>query len=242
MLRRFLLVFLLAPAAAHSAGGDIRLDRAYIDSGDVLSIQRGAKVFVNYCLNCHSATAMRYNRLTELGLTEKQIKDNLIFTGEKVGDPMQIAASRKSQQEWFGVAPPDLSVIARSRGVGWLYTYMRTFYRDPARGTGWNNLVFPNVAMPHVLWQLQGTQILKTEIEDQDGHKVEHRKLVLESPGALSPLEYDKLARDLVNYLSYMGEPAKTRRVQIGIVVLFFLSLLLVLCWLLKKEYWNDLH
>jgi ubiquinol-cytochrome c reductase cytochrome c1 subunit len=242
MLRRFLLALLLAPAAAFSAGGEIRLDHAGIDSGDVLSIQRGARAFVNYCLNCHSATAMRYNRLTELGLTEKQIQDNLLFTGGKVGDPMLITASKKNQEEWFGVAPPDLSVIARSRGVDWLYTYMRTFYRDPARATGWNNLAFPNVAMPHVLWQLQGTQILKTEVEDHDGHKVEHGKLVLESPGTLSPLEYDKLSRDLVNYLSYMGEPVKTRRVQIGIVVLFFLSLLLALCWLLKKEYWKDLH
>jgi len=242
MLRRLPLALLFAPAVALSAGGDIRLDRAGLDHGDVVSIQRGAKVFVNYCLNCHSATAMRYIRLTELGLTEKQIRENLLFTGEKVGDPMHIAASKKNQQEWFGVAPPDLSVIARSRGADWLYTYMRTFYRDPARVTGWNNLAFPNVAMPHVLWQLQGTQILKSEIEDHDGHKTEHWKLVLESPGTLSPLEYDKLARDLVNYLSYMGEPAKTRRVQIGIVVVLFLSLLLVLCWLLKREYWRDLH
>ena len=185
---------------------------------------------------------MRYNRLMDLGLTEQQIKDNLLFTGEKVGDPMHIAASKKDQREWFGVAPPDLSVIARSRGVDWLYTYMRSFYRDPAGVTGWNNLAFPNVAMPHVLWQLQGTQVLKSEIEDRGGHEVEHRKLVLQSPGILSPLEYDKLARDLVNYLSYMGEPAKARRVQIGIVVLFFLSLLLVLSWLLKTEYWKDVH
>ncbi|MEK6212398.1 MAG: cytochrome c1 [Pseudomonadota bacterium] len=242
MVRRFIVALLFAPAAVHAAGGDIRLDRANIDSGDVLSIQRGAKVFVNYCLNCHSATAMRYNRLMDLGLTEQQIKDNLLFTGGKVGDPMHIAAGRKDQQEWFGVAPPDLSVIARSRDVDWLYTYMRSFYRDPARVSGWNNLAFPNVGMPHVLWQLQGTQVLKSEIEDRGGDKVEHKKLVLESPGTLTPTEYDKLARDLVNYLSYMGEPVKTRRVQIGIAVLFFLSLLLVLSWLLKTEYWKDVH
>jgi ubiquinol-cytochrome c reductase cytochrome c1 subunit len=242
MVRRFIVALLFAPAAVHAAGGDIELDRANIDSGDVLSIQHGAKVFVNYCLNCHSATAMRYNRLMDLGLTEQQIRDNLLFTGEKVGDPMHIAASRKDQREWFGVAPPDLSVIARARSVDWLYTYMRSFYRDPARVSGWNNLAFPDVAMPHVLWQLQGTQVLKFEIEDRGGHKVEHKKLVLESPGTLAPPEYDELARDLVNYLSYMGEPVKTRRVQIGIVVLFFLSLLLVLSWLLKTEYWKDVH
>lgn len=241
-MRRFIVTLLLAPAAVQAAGGDIRLDRANVDSADVLSIQRGAQVFVNYCLNCHSATAMRYNRLMDLGLNEQQIKDNLLFAGEKVGDPMSIAAGRKDQREWFGVEPPDLSVIARSRGVNWLYTYMRSFYRDPARVTGWNNLAFANVGMPHVLWQLQGTQVLKSEIEEHGGHKAEHKKLVLESPGALSPLEYDKLVRDLVNYLSFMGEPAKTRRVQIGIVVLFFLSLLLVLSWLLKTEYWKDVH
>ena len=237
-----MVAFLLAPAAVQAAGGDIQLDRANIDSADVTSIQRGAQVFVNYCLNCHSATAMRYNRLMDLGLTEQQIKDNLLFTGEKAGDPMSIAASRKDQREWFGVEPPDLSVIARSRGVNWLYTYMRSFYRDPARVTGWNNLAFANVGMPHVLWQLQGTQVLKSEIEEHGGNKVEHKKLVLEFPGTLPPREYDQLVRDLVNYLSYMGEPAKTRRVQIGIVVLFFLSLLLVLSWLLKKEYWKDVH
>jgi len=242
MLRRFILALLFVPAAANAAGGDVRLDRANIDSGDALSIQRGAKVFVNYCLNCHAAAAMRYHRLMDLGLTEQQIKDNLLFTGGKVGDSMIIAAAKKDQQEWFGVAPPDLSVIARSRGADWLYTYMRSFYRDAAGVTGWNNLAFPNVAMPHVLWQLQGTQVLKSEIEEHGGHKVEHKKLELESPGALSPLEYDKLTRDLVNYLSYMGEPAKARRVQIGIAVLFFLSLLLVLSWLLKTEYWKDLH
>jgi len=241
-VRIFIVALLLAPAAAHAAGGDIQLDRANIDSADVMSIQRGAQVFVNYCLNCHSATAMRYNRLVDLGLTEQQIKDNLLFTGGKVGDPMSIAASGKDQREWFGVAPPDLSVIARSRGVNWLYTYMRSFYRDPARVTGWNNLAFANVGMPHVLWQLQGTQVLRSQIEEQGGHKVEHKKLVLEFPGTLSPQEYDQLVRDLVNYLSYMGEPAKTRRVQIGIVVLFFLSFLLVLSWLLKTEYWKDVH
>ena len=241
-MRRFIVALLLAPPAVHAASGDIQLDRANVDSADVVSIQRGAQVFVNYCLNCHSATAMRYNRLIDLGLTERQIKDNLLFTGEKVGDPMYIAASRKDQREWFGVEPPDLSVIARSRGVDWLYTYMRSFYRDPARVTGWNNLAFANVGMPHVLWQLQGTQVLKSEVEEHGGYKVEHKKLVLESPGTLSRLEYDQLARDLVNYLSYMGEPAKTRRVQIGIIVLFFLSLLLVLSWLLKTEYWKDVH
>jgi len=241
-VRNLFFAALFAPLAVFASGDELQLDRAHIDPHDPISIQRGARVFVNYCLNCHSANAMRYNRLAELGLTEQQIKDNLLFTAEKVGDPMTISASRKDQRAWFGVEPPDLSVIARSRGVDWLYTYLRSFYRDEKRPTGWNNLAFPNVGMPHALWQLQGSQALKTESEEHEGRKVEHKKLVLEHPGSLSALEYDKLTRDLVNFLSFMGEPEKTKRSQIGIVVLFFLLLLLVPAWLLKREYWKDVH
>jgi ubiquinol-cytochrome c reductase cytochrome c1 subunit len=241
-VRKLFIAVLFTPLAALASGDELQLDSANIDPHDAISIQRGARTFVNYCLNCHSASAMRYNRLTDLGLTEQQIKENLLFTDNKVGDPMTISASRKDQLQWFGVAPPDLSVIARSRGTDWLYTYLRTFYRDEQRPTGWNNLAFPNVGMPHALWQLQGSQVLKTESEEHDGHKVEHKKLVLEKPGSLSPLEYDNLTRDLVNFLSYMGEPEKTKRSQIGVVVLFFLLLLLVPAWLLKREYWKDVH
>jgi len=241
-MKRLLALLLLAPALAWSAGAKTALERAPINIHDRLSLQRGAQVFVNHCLNCHSASAMRYLRLTELGLTEAQIRSNLLFTTDKVGEAMVAPMEPAVAKAAFGVVPPDLSLVGRSRGADWLYTYMRSFYRDQASGTGWNNLAFPNAAMPHVLWELQGTQVLKSETEEHDGHRVEHKKLVLESPGALSPLEYDKLTRDLVNYLSYMGEPAKARRVQIGIAVLFFLSLLLVLSWLLKTEYWKDLH
>jgi ubiquinol-cytochrome c reductase cytochrome c1 subunit len=241
-VRKLFIAVLFAPLAALASGDELQLDSANIDPHDAISIQRGARTFVNYCLNCHSASAMRYNRLTDLGLTEQQIKENLLFTDNKVGDPMTISASRKDQLQWFGVPPPDLSVIARSRGTDWLYTYLRTFYRDEQRPTGWNNLAFPNVGMPHALWQLQGSQVLKTESEEHDGRKVEHKKLVLEKPGSLSPLEYDNLTRDLVNFLSYMGEPEKTKRSQIGVVVLFFLLLLLVPAWLLKREYWKDVH
>lgn len=241
-MRNLFFAVWFAPLAAFASGDELKLDSANIDPHDAISIQRGARVFVNYCLNCHAATAMRYNRLTDLGLTEQQIKENLLFTGDKVGDPMTISAGRKDQRQWFGVEPPDLSVIARSRGTDWLYTYLRTFYRDKNLPSGWNNLAFPNVGMPHVLWQLQGIQVLKTESEEHEGHMIEHKKLVLEKPGGLSALEYDKLARDLVNFLSYMGEPEKTKRSQIGIVVLFFLLLLLVPAWLLKREYWKDVH
>ncbi|MEO8008669.1 MAG: cytochrome c1 [Betaproteobacteria bacterium] len=241
-MRNLLFAVWFAPLAAFASGDELKLDSADIDPHDAISIQRGARVFVNYCLNCHAANAMRYNRLTDLGLTEQQIKDNLLLTGDKVGNPMTISASRKDQRHWFGVEPPDLSVIARSRGTDWLYTYLRTFYRDKNPPSGWNNLAFPNVGMPHVLWQLQGIQVLKTDSEEHEGHMIEHKKLVLEKPGSLSALEYDKLVRDLVNFLSYMGEPEKTKRSQIGIVVLFFLLLLLVPAWLLKREYWKDVH
>ncbi len=241
-MRNLLFAVWFAPLAVFASGDELKLDSADIDPHDAISIQRGARVFVNYCLNCHAANSMRYNRLTDLGLTEQQIKENLLFTGDKVGDPMTISASRKDQGQWFGVEPPDLSVIARSRGTDWLYTYLRTFYRDKNLPSGWNNLAFPNVGMPHVLWQLQGIQVLKTESEEHEGHMIEHKKLVLEKPGSLSALEYDKHVRDLVNFLSYMGEPEKTKRSQIGIVVLFFLLLLLVPAWLLKREYWKDVH
>ena len=240
-MNKLILGVLLAPLAA-LASTELQLENANIDPHDAISIQRGARTFVNYCLNCHSANSMRYNRLIDLGLTEQQIKDNLLFTSDKVGDPMGISANRKDQKRWFGVEPPDLSVIARSRGADWLYTYLRTFYRDEKRPSGWNNLAYPNVGMPHALWQLQGSQVMKTESQEHEGHKAEHRTLVLEKPGSLSAPEYDRLTRDLVNFLAYMAEPEKTKRSQIGIVVLLFLLLLLVPAWLLKKEYWKDVH
>jgi ubiquinol-cytochrome c reductase cytochrome c1 subunit len=241
-VNKVFVALVLSLLATSVAGDEIRLDRANIDVNDAISIQRGARTFINYCLNCHSASAMRYNRMVDLGLTEEQIKNYLLFTADKVGDPMTISANRKEQKQWFGVEPPDLSVIARSRGTDWLYTYLRTFYRDDKRPTGWNNIVFPNVGMPHALWQLQGIQVVSSEVEEHDGQKVEHRKLVLQKPGSLSSIQYDSLTRDLVNFLSYMAEPEKTKRTQIGIVVLLFLLLLLVPAWLLKKEYWKDVH
>lgn len=242
MVRSILIALLVVPLAAFAAGPAIKLDRANIDTRDAISIQRGAQVFVNYCLNCHSAEYMRYNRLTDLGLTEQQIRDNLMFAGDRVGDTMRIAMRPDDSRQWFGVAPPDLSVIARSRGADWLYTYMRTFYRDSAGTTGWNNLAFPNAGMPHVLWELQGIQRLEKTVEERAGHKIENRRLVMEKPGKLTPAEYDRLVRDLVNYLVYMGEPVRAQRVQLGIAVLFFLGILLVLTWLLKREYWRDVH
>jgi ubiquinol-cytochrome c reductase cytochrome c1 subunit len=245
---RLLLAFLFVPLAAAAAELAVPLDRAPIDTRDRASLQRGAKVFVNYCLNCHSANYMRYNRLQDLGLTEQQIRDNLIFTDAKVGDLMKVAMDPKDAKEWFGVLPPDLTVIARSRsshagsGADWLYTYLRGFYRDATRPSGWNNIVYPNVGMPHALWELQGEQVLKDFQVKAAGYMRTEQRPVLDKPGALTPVEYDRLVADLVNYLVYMAEPAAALRKTIGMYVLVFLALLWGLAYALKNEFWKDVH
>ncbi|MCW5605392.1 MAG: cytochrome c1, partial [Burkholderiales bacterium] len=209
-VKKFLVALLFAPVAALAAGVDVKLDRAPIDSRDLASLQRGAHAFVNYCLNCHSANYMRYNRLQDLGLTEAQIRDNLIFTDAKVGDLMEIAMDLGDAKEWFGAPPPDLTVVARSRaspagsGADWLYTYLRGFYRDATRPTGWNNVVYPNVGMPHALWQLQGEQVLKEVQVQAVGYMKTETRPALEKPGTMTPVEYDRLVADLVNYMAYM--------------------------------------
>jgi ubiquinol-cytochrome c reductase cytochrome c1 subunit len=228
-MKKIFLLVLLAPVLAWAAEGGYPLDRSPNDPNDLVSLQSGARLFVNYCLGCHSAQYMRYNRLTEIGLTEQQIRDNLLFTGEKVGDMMKVPMGAQAKQ-WFGVAPPDLSVVSRSRGADWLYTYLRTFYRDPNTPTGWNNAVFENVGMPHALWTLQGERGF-------DPHKNQFTEI---SKGSLSPVEYDMAVRDLVNFLVYVGEPAATKRKSIGIVVLFVLGILFIFAYLLKKEFWKD--
>ncbi|MDE2366169.1 MAG: cytochrome c1 [Betaproteobacteria bacterium] len=238
-----LFVLCLVPLAAFASGSEVKLDRAPIHLDDKLSLQRGAQTFVNYCLSCHSAEYMRYNRLKDLGLTESEISDNLIFTGQKVGELMTVAMKKKEAKQWFGVAPPDLSVIARSRGPDWLYTYLRKFYRDDSTPTGWNNLVFDKAAMPHVLYQLQGEQALVTKtVDDGHGGKHEVSELKLDKPGTLSKNEYDAYVADLVNYLVYLGEPAATKRVHIGMLVMLFLFGMLALAYVLKQEYWKDIH
>jgi ubiquinol-cytochrome c reductase cytochrome c1 subunit len=241
--RKALLLWALTlPALSLAATDHVRLDPAPIDIQDVVSIQRGAKVFVNYCLTCHSAKAMRYSQLTQLGLTEEQIRENLMFTTDKIGEPMTVALRAADAKEWFGVVPPDLSVIARSRSSDWLYTFLRSYYRDDGTATGWNNVVFENVAMPHVLWRLQGQQVLKSA-EQQDAHGAGPVKtLASATPGTLSEREYNRLVADLVNYLVYMSEPNRAKRVQIGYAVLLALGVLFVLFYLLKREYWKDVH
>jgi len=245
-MKKILAALLLAPALgwASSGGGGVVIEKAPIDLHDKASLQRGVQVFVNHCLNCHSASVMRYSRLTDLGLTEAQIRDNLLFTGEKVGEPMVAAMSPAVAKAAFGIVPPDLSLVGRSRGADWLYTYMRSFYRDPASKTGWNNAVFPNVAMPHVLWEYQGSQVMNVteRMDEHTGDMKVTRKLVIDRPGSLKPIEYDRQVADLVNYLSYMAEPAQTDRKQWGVLVLFFLAGFFVLALLLKNEYWKDVR
>lgn len=236
-MKKLLIVFLCVPLLAFAAGEVLHLDKAPDRSRDLPALQNGAKVFINYCLNCHSASYMRYNRLQDIGLTEQQIKDNLLFTADKVGDLMTIAMRRAEAKQWFGTAPPDLTVIARARasefgsGPDWLYTYLRGFYRDDARPTGWNNTVFANVGMPHVLWELQGEQVMGA------GHK-----LTLARPGLMKPEEYDAMVADLVGFLAYMGEPVANFRKQLGVIVLIFLAVLFVFSYALKREYWKDIH
>jgi len=233
----FLLV--MVPLLGMAAGG-AHLDDADIDMGDQASLQRGAKYFVNYCLSCHSAKYQRYNRTArDLGLTEDEVKENLMFISDKIGDTMNIAMDAQDANTWFGVSPPDLSVIARARGVDWLYTYLRSFYIDEARPFGVNNLVFPDVGMPHVMWKLQGTQ--KAVFGNHDGQKV-FEKFEQVTPGSMSPAEFDVAMLDLTAFLSYVGEPIQMERKRLGTWVLLFIAVFFVLAYLLKKEYWKDVH
>ncbi|MSQ87858.1 MAG: cytochrome c1 [Betaproteobacteria bacterium] len=238
-MKKLLLAILFVPALAWASEAAYRLDRAPLDAKDLLSLQAGARTFVNYCLNCHGAQYMRYNRLTDLGLTEAQIRDNLILTGAKVGETMKVALTEKDGKAMFGAAPPDLTVIGRARSADWLYTYLRTFYRDSKSPTGWNNAVYPQVAMPHALWSLQGERALEI-VPAKDGHSPADYKWSRISAGTQNTVQYDTTVRDLVNFLVYMGEPAANERKRIGIVVLFVLGILFIFAYALKKEYWKD--
>ena len=229
-MKKLLLILAFLPLLAIANEAAIGVT-APIDASDYASLQRGARTFINNCLNCHSANYMRYNRLKDIGLTEQQIKGNLLFAGEKVGDTMKVAMNPKDAKKWFGVAPPDLSVEVRARGADWVYAYLRGFYRDSTTTTGWNNTVYDKVAMPHVLYELQGEQILNHET-----HQLE-----LVKPGKLSPEEYNNFVGDLTNFMAYMAEPAKQQRKHLGIWALLFLGVLLVLAKKLKKEYWKDI-
>lgn len=242
------LVVLGLTAGAQAATGGFPWDKAPINTQDMASLQNGAKTFVNYCLNCHSAAFMRFNRLRDIGLTEQQIKDNLLFTTDKVGDTMKSAIDPKQAKDWFGANPPDLTVIARSRsaagqgtGADYLYTYLRTYYPDDTKATGWNNLAFPNVGMPHALWELQGKRVPLFETVTEKGHEVQVFKGWEQvTPGTMSPAEYDQTIADLVNYLQWMAEPAQNQRVRLGLWVLAFLCVTTLITWRLNASFWKN--
>jgi ubiquinol-cytochrome c reductase cytochrome c1 subunit len=247
LLSLLLTVCSFSTVLANSEG--MAWDRAPNKTNDVVSLQNGAKLFVNYCLNCHSAAYMRFNRLKDIGLTEAQIKDNLLFTTDKVGDNMKVAMDPKQAKEWFGGVPPDLTVIARSRaghngtGADYLYTYLRSYYRDETKATGWNNLAYPNVGMPHVLWQLQGERKAVFETAHEHGHEAHVFKGFEQiTPGTMTSVQYDEAIGDLVGYLQWMGEPSQNTRVQVGVWVLLFLLVFTFFAWRLNAAYWRDVH
>lgn len=239
-MKKFLIALLCAPVLAFAAGGNVPLDTWPGSVKDKAALQHGAKLFVNYCLNCHGASFMRYKTLMDLGLTEQQVKDNLMFTSDKIGGLMQVAGRHDDQKLWFGATPPDLTIVARARGeagapgagADWLYTYLRSFYRDDDRPTGWNNTAFENVGMPNPLWQLQGQQVL-----NKDSHKLE-----LAVAGEMSQADFDRAVSDLVSFMVWMGEPQQEYRRMLGWFVLGFLVLLFAVSYALKKEYWKDIH
>ncbi|GMR19678.1 MAG: cytochrome c1 [Gammaproteobacteria bacterium] len=236
------VLLLLAPVVALAGGdGDVKLDKVSIDLSDQASLQRGARMFVNYCLSCHSAAYMRYNRMgRDLGLTDELVKENLLFAADKVGDLMKAVMPAEDAKAAFNTVPPDLTVIARSRGADWFYTYMRSFYRDEAAVSGWNNVIFPAVAMPHVLYAWQGEKRAIYEDDGYGGRKV--AALETAKAGSMSDEEFDSAMRDLTNFMVYMGEPAKLVRYKIGVYVILFLLIFMIPAYAMKKEFWKDIH
>lgn len=237
-----LLVGLVSvPAVAQHDG--FELEAANNNVANTASLQRGAKYFVNYCMGCHSADYVRYNRLAaDLQLSEDQLVQNLMFTGEQPFDTMSNAMRDADAERWFGITPPDLSLIARSRGTDYIYTFLRSFYENPESATGADNLVLPNTAMPHVLWELQGIKRAVFEVDEEHGgvEVFSHFETVRE--GELNEQQYDQVARDIVNFLDYIGEPMQRERQALGIRVIAFLLVFLLIAYLLKKEIWKDVE
>lgn len=237
-----IFILLLSTSSSVIAAGGGALMHMKVDLSNQTSLQRGAKTFVNYCVGCHSAAYMRYNRIgKDLGISDDLLKTNFMFGTDKVGDTMTIAMQLEDAEQFFGgSAPPDLSVIARSRGADWLYSYFKTFYVDESRPYGVNNLQFPDVGMPNVFWQLQGKQRLTDTNEGQHGHSLDNLELIKQ--GTQSEEEFDQTIRDLVNFMVYLAEPIKLKRAKIGTWVLLYLFVFAVITYLLKKEYWRDIH
>lgn len=240
--RLIALLFALVPAIALAAG-DTKLESSQVNLGDRASLQRGAALYMNYCAGCHALGFQRYSRMAEdLGLSEEQVMANLNFTERKFGETMTIAMDKGDAEAWFGKTPPDLSLVARAKlgGPDWAYTFLKSFYVDESRPSGWNNTVLPNASMPHVLWEMQGIQrAVYGESESGDAHI---ERLELAKTGGMTPEAYDQVARDISAFLAYVAEPAALKRHSMGVWVLLFLAGFTFLTWLLKAEYWRDVH
>lgn len=245
-MKKLIIALLFAlPVAVMASGEGPHLEKANIDLTDKASLQRGAKLFVNYCLSCHSAAYQRYNRMgKDIGLSDDQVKNNLMLAAEKVGETMTISMPKEDAKRWFGNPPPDLTVMARARGTDYIYTYLKSFYVDETRPFGVNNTVFPSVGMPDILWELEGMKkaVTKTEIDHEGNEHTVITGFEQVTPGKMDEQEFDQAARDLTNFLVYMSEPIKLKRQHVGIWVLLFLVLFFVVAYALKKEYWKDIH
>jgi ubiquinol-cytochrome c reductase cytochrome c1 subunit len=240
ILLALLTIAIMSSGPLLASSGGVHLASADIDVDDVESVQRGAKVFSEYCLSCHSAKFVRFNRIGhDLGMTEKEVMSGLNNLGVNYGSPMEIAMSKDYAEMAFGAAPPDMSLLARSRGVDWLYTYLTSFYADPARTTGYNNAVFKDVGMPNIFWKQQGVQKPVYEKHGEDEVMVGVEQV---EKGTMNPDEFNSMIRDLVAFLSYIGEPNQSYRKTLGIYVLLFLGLLFAVSYAMKKEFWKDVH
>ena len=257
LLVAFAASAIVSSSAMAAGGSKVAVDKVYLNMSDKASLQNGAKLFVNYCLSCHSAEYARYNRVAEdLGIPLHHLKENLMFTTDKEGDLMKTTMPAEDSKAWFGVTPPDLTLVARVRNPDWIYTYLRAFYRDDSSPSGWNNSLFENVAMPHAMYELQGVQKLVGKVEkdkkgamdahaanaDGDYTVVGDAKFELVHPGKMTPIEFDKAMADLTGFLTYLGEPAQLKRKTIGVLSIAFVLILMGLCYCLKKEYWRDVH
>ncbi len=247
MKKIILALFLLAASGvAGAAAPSGNLMSVKVDPTDIPSLQRGAQLFVNYCMGCHSAQFMRYGRVAEdLRLSQDLVEQYLIFTDAQIGDTMNNAMNADLAEDWFGIAPPDLSLIVRVRGADWVYTFLNSFYRDDKSAVGVNNLLLQDLSMPHALWELQGVPVpMYSEINagTDDARLVIASTHVPEGEGLLTPEEYREATRDLVNFLAYVSEPVRAERERLGIKVMLFLGVFLILAYLLKKEYWRDVH
>ena len=258
-IRFLLLSLLLAPTLALASGGELQMRSAQVDLQDKAALQRGASLYMSYCSGCHAISYHRYSRLSEdLGLTTEQVEQNLIYNDQKIGETMITGMNKDDAQAWFGKAPPDLSVEARAKaqGADWIYNYLTSFYVDESRPSGWNNTVFPGASMPHVLWELQGMQHAKTEPKHKNakgeaescsmgeykGECIVGFEVAAEPKARMTPEQYDRVAKDITAFLAYVGEPNAAKRESVGVWVVLFLAFFTFMAYLLKVEFWRDIH